>query len=427
MALGIRNILLSGGTYLSFSVLNRAMPFLLLPLLTRYISPEGYGTITVVALVTSIGMPIIGLCSNTVLNQRYFRLSKQERALFLNDCYKVISGNTLLVLFLSVPFAASILSYLKISTSWFQVGVLCAAAGMVATLTTTLMQLRKQPVRYGVFQLVSSILNVGLTLVLVVLVEMSWEGRVLSIFLAYMITACLAVVLNILNDDVNIAQLSTSTHIKEIVRLGSILVPSTISGWVIVMSDRMFLTSMTTLEVVGIYAVGVMVAQITDIVLAALSRACQPYFFEFGASTDQQQKVRIVQGMYLYMLISLLTALMVTISAPLIMTVMVDERFHSGVLVIGWMSLSYAFYNIGTAFMNLLLVVDKNSITTYVSFIVFLLSLIGNYFLISAFGMVGAAMASTISAFVFMILLAISSNRYNKLPWFDKTVFIPGI
>lgn len=418
----ITKVLKSGGTYLSFSLLNRAIPFLLLPLLTRYIDPAGYGVIAVVAIITSIGMPVVGMCSHTVLNQRYFRLSGLERVTFINDCYKIIVLNTILAGLVAFPFSSLINTHLKISLGWFEVGIICAGAGMVSTLTTTLLQLKKEPLRYGLFQTLSSSVNIALTIVLVIVLELSWQGRLYAILSSYIALALWAVHLNVRDGDVDFSRIRESSQITSIARLGSLLIPSTISGWAVTMSDRMFLTAMTSLEIVGIYAVGVMIAQITDIFLAALARACQPYFFEYGYSDDPYRRIRIVQGIYGIVFISLLTALIVTLIAPLIMYLMVDERYHSGAAIVGWMCLSYAFFNISSAFLNLLLIVEKNSVTIYVSFSTFVVSLFGNYLLIREYGMVGAAMGSALSAFVFMSLLILAGLIHNRLPWLDKRV-----
>jgi O-antigen/teichoic acid export membrane protein len=80
----------SGSIYLFFSLLIRAIPFLLLPVLTRYIEPAGYGVVTVVMIVIGIATPLIGMCSNSVLFQRFYKLDAAGRVDFITDCYKII-------------------------------------------------------------------------------------------------------------------------------------------------------------------------------------------------------------------------------------------------------------------------------------------------------------------------------------------------
>lgn len=418
----LKAVIKNGGIYLFFSLVSRAIPFLLLPLLTHYIDPAGYGVVSVIAVVTAIAMPIIGMCSNSVLYQRYFKLDDVNRACFVNDSYKIILGNTILISVIAIPFSALIESHLKISLGWFEVAIVCAAAGMVTTLTTSLFQIKKQPLNYGIFQSALSLTNVGFTLLLVVLWEMSWQGRVWGILISSLLVSLLAIYLNWKNGDINFSKMKKSVHVSTIFRLGGALIPSTIAGWGIAMSDRLFLSSMTTLELVGIYAVGVMIAQITDIFLNAMGQAYLPHLFQHGHSDNEGTRIRIVQGVYFVAFVSLLTALAVTLIAPVIMSLMIDFRYHAATKIIGWICLSYAFFSIAAVFHSLILVVEKNVVTIYVSALTLLVNLIGNYLLIDHFGMVGAAMGNALSAFTFMLLLILFSLRYNKLPWFDKRV-----
>ena len=420
----LKAVIKSGGIYLFFSLVSRAIPFLLLPLLTHYIDPTGYGVVSVIAVVTAIAMPIIGMCSNSVLFQRYFKLDEAGRVFFVNDSYKIILGNTILVCIITMPFSSVIENYLKISFGWFQVGIVCAAAGMVATLTTSLFQIKKQPFFYGIFQSTTSITNVCFTLLMVVVLEMSWQGRVLGIMISSMLIGALAFYFNWKSGDINISRMKKSPQVSTIFRLGGALIPSTIAGWGIAMSDRLFLTAMTSLELVGIYAVGVMVAQITDVVLNAMGQAYLPYIFQHGNSDNAKTRIRIVQSVYIVAVASLLTALIVTSTAPLIMSLMIDSRYQDAKKIIGWICLSYAFFSIAAVFHSLVLVVEKNVVTIYVSVLTLLVNLIGNYLIIDHFGMVGAAMGNALSAFTFMSLLILASLKYNNLPWFDRQVWI---
>ena len=424
LAQRLKGVVKSGGIYLLFSLLNRAIPFLLLPLLTRYISPEGFGTVSIIMVITAIAMPILGMCSNAVLFQRFYKMDQLSREYFINDCYKVILINTLLTCVLVIPFSSFIETRLKLGLGWFEVALLCAATGMVTTLTTSLFQIKRQALSYGVFQFANSITNVGFTLILVVVMEMSWIGRVLGILLSSVLVCLFAFYLNWKNSDINLINIKKSPQILTIYKLGSALIPSTIAGWGISMSDRLFLTSLTNLEVVGIYAIGVMIAQITDVLLNAMGQAYIPYIFQYGRTEDPKIKIRIVQGVYLAAIVCLLTAFSVTIIAPVIMKLMINSRYHEALPVVGWISFSYAFFSMATPFHSLILSAEKNYVTIYVSIFTLIINLIGNYILIGCFGMTGAAMGNALSAAAFMLLLMGASLVYNRMPWLDRRVFI---
>lgn len=418
----IKSVFKAGGVYLSFSLLNRAIPFLLLPLLTRYIDPSGYGVVSVITVVASIAMPIIGMCSNSVLYQRYFKLDPMDRSYFINDSYKIIVMTSIVLSLVAITCAPFIESYLKITLGWFEVAIICAAAGMVSALTTSLFQIKKEAVSYGFFQTAAMLTNVGLTLLFVVLMDLSWQGRIWAMLISSLLVALLALYLNLRGGLIDISRMRHSPQMSTIFRLGGALIPSTIAGWAMSMSDRVFLTSMTTLDLVGIYSVGVMIGQITDVFLNSIGQAYLPYLFQHGYSSDFQTRFRIVQVIYIVTAVSLATALIVSLMAPMVINLMVNSRYQSATMVVGWISLSYAFIAIGSAFHGLILAVEKNMVTIYVSALTLAVNLIGNYLLIGRFGMVGAAMGNALSSFTFMSLLFLASLRYNRMPWFDRRV-----
>jgi len=412
----------TGSVYLFFSIFTRAIPFLLLPILTRYIDPTGFGTVNVVTVVTGLTMPIIGMCSNSVLYQRYFKMNPVERTYFLNDSYKIMLIVSIIFALVAIPCNSLIVKYLKISLMWFEVAIFSAAAGMVTTMTTSLYQIKKKALSYGCFQAALMLTGVGLTLLLVVYMRMSWQGRIWAIFASSFLGSLLALYLNIRDKEIEIARMSHSPQMSTIFRLGGALIPSTVTGWAVVMTDRLFLTSMTTLELVGIYSVGVMIAQITNVFLVSLGQSYLPYLYKYGYSDDVQRRIRIAQGVYLIVAISLTTALVVTMFAPIVMNLMIDSRYQSATKIIGWISFSYAFISISTAFQGLILSVEKNFITIYVSSFTLVVSLIGSYLLIGRFGITGAAMANAFSSFTSMLLLFFACLRYTPVLWFDRKI-----
>jgi O-antigen/teichoic acid export membrane protein len=412
-----------GGIYVFFNVLNRALPFLLLPILTSYIDPIGYGIVSVVALVVAIFTPILGLCSNTVLYQRYFTLSRQDVSQFVNDSFKLIIFCTSVVMAIAFGFSSSIKNLSGLDLIWFELGIFSAGMGMIVTITTTLFLIRKQARNYGLFQFMSVLVNLGLTLMLVVSLDLSWQGRVYAITASACLAAFLAVYVNIRHEDFRLLDFNRVSQMKSIFRLGSALVPSAIGGFMILMIDRLMLTALTTLETLGIYAIGVMVAQMTDVVLSAFSRTVQPYLYENGVIKTVSKDIQTTRILYGFVVFSFFVAGSVTVSSPYIFQIMINERYHLALGIVGWLSLSSAFFNIGGLFLNLILIEEKNLITGYISGVCVIVGVVVSYLLISAHGLAGAAIANAISGLLFMLLMLFFATKYTSLPWFSRAIF----
>lgn len=419
----IRSVFRTGSIYLVFSVINRAIPFLLIPVLTRYIEPSGYGIISILGIVTAIATPLVGLCGNSVLFQRFHKLDDSNRPLLINACVQVVGICVVVFLLIGALFSSVIDRHLGVDLFWFELAIATAAFGMVTTLATSLFQIKMQATAYGLLQACTAVVNVGLTVLLVVVFPFSWEGRLAAICMTALCMSLVALVVMARSGDLDLSRFNRWGETSTVFRLGSALIPSTIAGGMLAMSDRLFLTSMTTLQTVGVYAVGVSIAQATDILLNSLAQAYLPYVYKHGLSADRRTKVRFVQGVYALVLVSLGTALTVTLVASPVIDLAVGAKYQGAKDVVGWLSLSFAFLSIGTLFQGLILVMERNAATAYVSAITLAVNLIANYLLIGRLGMVGAAMAVALSSFTSMALLIAESARHFSLPWFDRGVF----
>lgn len=408
--------------FLSFSILNRAIPFLLLPILTAYIDPYGYGVIAVMAIVTSLSMPLIGLCSDSVLFQQYFKLDQSSKVNFINDAYKIVLINTLIIIVIAVPFANLIKDFTDLSLKWFEIAIICASAGMITTLTTQIFLLKKKAFNYGLFMTINALINGGLAILFVVIYELSWQGRAYSLLISAIFMACIAIFMNIREKDVGAPSLRFTNQAPIIFKLGSALIPSAVGGWAIAMTDRVFLTTMTSLDIVGIYAVGIMIAQMIDIFLNALARAFYPILSEYGDTQDIAKKIFLVRGIYIFTFIAALAVTFLYLASPIIFNFMINERYHDALQVVLWISLGYAFTNIGGLFLSLLLMIKKNVITIFISSATVIFSIISAYFLIKQYGMIGAAISNALSGFINMTMLIIVLNHYNSFPWFNRKI-----
>ena len=419
------SVLKNSSIFLIFSILNRVIPFLLLPILTAYIDPFGYGVISVMALVTAFFMPLVGLCSNSVLFQRFFKLDVAARADFFTDSYKIIFINTLLLLGLAFFLSDFIEVFLKLSLGWFHLAIILSGLGMITSLTTEVLLLQRKPFQYGFLLGLTALMNAGLAILLVVYFELSWQGRIWSLLATGLTMSLIAIFMAQRFSRFQIPALKFTSQGSVIVKLGSVLIPSAIGGWALAMTDRMFLTSMTGLEVLGVYAVGVMLSQTVDIFLNSLARAAHPFLAEYGVSNDITERMILVRGIYGFAALAAIAVYGLSILLPFIMETMINVRYKEAVQVVFWVSLGFAFSNVGGLFLGLLLTVEKNHISAYISCGTFCISVVAAYFLIGENGMIGAAWANALAGFFNMFLLIVACQIYNPLPWLNREVFEP--
>ena len=86
-------VIKSSVIYLGSSILNKAIPFLLLPILTKYLSPEEYGVLSIFQLIISFFIAFIGMAIHTNVSKNFFKYTKKQTSLII--------GNILIILLLT--------------------------------------------------------------------------------------------------------------------------------------------------------------------------------------------------------------------------------------------------------------------------------------------------------------------------------------
>ena len=86
------------------------------------------------------------------------------------------------------------------------------------------------------------------------------------------------------------------------------MIPHVVGGIIITLSDRFFIESMVSLEMVGIYSVGYMFGMVVILFTTAFLKAWSPWFYKMLSNANYQNKIKIVKYSYLYILVIFIIA-----------------------------------------------------------------------------------------------------------------------
>ena len=89
-----RKLVSNTAIYFGANILNAAIPFFLLPILTRVLSPADYGTIAMFGICLSIISAFTGLSVHGAIGVRYFQLNKEELAEYVVTCMGILVVST---------------------------------------------------------------------------------------------------------------------------------------------------------------------------------------------------------------------------------------------------------------------------------------------------------------------------------------------
>ena len=405
----------SAGVYTISSVINASIPFLMMPVLTRYLTPVDYGIVAMFAVLLGIVTPFVGLNLHGAVSVRYFDKNAANLPRFIGNCFMIVIINALFVLAVLRLFAGPISRFSALPREWLWTVVFIAAAQSVGLMLMTLWQVQNKPVRYGVFQNLQTLVNISLSLLLVVGLGKNWQGRIEAQMITLAIFALVAGYLLYRNGWLKFTYDRPS--INSALRFGIPLIPHALGGMLIVQTDRMFLVNMAGVATAGIYTVGYQFGMIVDLVASSFNQAYAPWLFKQLSLDDQTTKKKIVKLTYLYFLLILLFAVGLSLVVPWFLTFFVGKNFIGAGKYVFWIALGYACNGMYYMVANYIFFAGKTAILAWVTFITALLNIAFNYVLIKMNGPIGAAQASAFAFFLCFALTWILSARVYPMPW----------
>jgi len=402
--------------YTIADVLNKIVPFMLLPVLTRYLTPEDYGIIAMFFVLTSILGIVTTFETNTAIGVNFFKISKDELKIYIANVLMIISIVTTAVSLLVILYHTFLSEVFSIPYEWLMIAIAVTLTQFITTINLLLWQSEQKPIPFGVYQITQTIVNLSLSLILIIGFGMGWEGRLIAISFASILFGAMSFLFLYRRGYLQF-KLSKES-IEDAVKFGVPLLPHALSIWFRTGVDRVFLTTLISASATGLYTVGFQIASIISILTIAFNKAYVPYLFERLSDITQEKKVHLVKYSYLYFFLLLLLAAILSLLAPVFIGFFLGDKFIHSQQYIAWLAFGFAFHGMYYIVVNYILYMKKTALLSYVTFSVSLLHVALSYVLIKHNGALGAAQATTITSFItFVAVWRLSAGIY-QMPWF---------
>ena len=154
-----------------------------MPILTRYLSPEQYGMITMFAVYTAIIGSIIGFSTLTAFIKIYYS-EKYKNRVYLSTSI-LISLSSSLVIFLLIYIAGHYLVTLyEFKVWWLYTGIALVFFENVISVQTLLFRMESKVFKFGLFELSRILLRSVITIFFVIYLNFGEDGPILSNLIA---------------------------------------------------------------------------------------------------------------------------------------------------------------------------------------------------------------------------------------------------
>ena len=288
--------------YVFSSVLSSAIPFVLLPILTRYLTPAEYGQIAMFSIFTTALGALAGLSVHGAANRRFFddNISEIELARFNGNCFIILLVSTSVIL-IPLFFTKSLLAdYLGVPISWIYLGILSVFFSFVLNIRLGQWQIRNKAKIYGVLQVTNAFIVLLLSLLFVVFLKWGPDGRIYGIVLTGAII-CVISYFTLRNDQLVLFKYNRE-DINYALSFGVPLIPHVLGGFLLLSVDRLVINKELGLEMTGIYMVAINLGSALNIVFNSINKAYSPWLFSQLKENDTIKNLKIVNSTYLYFL-----------------------------------------------------------------------------------------------------------------------------
>ena len=404
--------------YLCANIASAAIPFLLLPVLTRVLEPVDYGAIAMFAVTLTVFSAFVGLSVHGAVGVQYFKLGSRELAEFITTCLILVLFSTFLLTALVVGLSSIITSITKLPLDWLVVGVLLAGIQAVGLIRLTLWQVAGQPFTYGAFQFSQTLANGLLSLYLVLVVGLAWQGRLIGQGLALTSFGILGIYF-LYQDNFLVHPNNFLVHLRKALKFGIPLIPHAIGALFVLSADRYIISTVIDLKSAGIYTVGLQIGMIIGVLVDAINKAYSPWLMQKLTVIDPETKNLIVKLTILYFIFLMGLALVFGALSPIILQILAGPAFQDAQSVTIYTALGFSFSGCYLMVTNYIFYTNKTAILAFVTFFSGTIHIGLTYLLVASSGIVGAGQAFAISQFLAFIGTWWLAQKVYPMPWLN--------
>lgn len=380
------------------------VPFLLLPLLTRYLSTSEFGILSIIEATIVLISPFVLSNIPGAINTEYFHLPASELKAYITNSLILAFVAFLIVTLITVIFLFLFPDFGGISSAISLWIPFLAVSKIVSSVILGVFQMRRETRNYATFVALQTSFDLALTYGLVVLFKMGYLGRLEGMYGTFILTT-LAGIFWLKRMDLISAQIVLG-YSKKILAFSVPLIPHTLSGAVLLMSSRYFISSIVGKGAVGTYSVAYQIASIMTLIAMAVSQAWHPLLFRLLKDNTVDSISKIKRALSALIVVFIVSGGAIYLVSDYIFKSFIDIKYYEGKEFFPWLLLGCTFQAIYLLFSSTFFFFKKTMHLASITSLFAVINLMLNYLLIKQYGAVGGAYATAITWFAIMLCVA---------------------
>ncbi len=409
-------VIRSVGIYTFTNFFAKGASFLLLFIFTNplYIQPSENGLLSLFSNSMLFLLPFVSLGIIHSTSTDFFKLDKENFRSFFTTGF---------IMPVAVTLASIVVLYFfrdQLQKAYGFPAIFTWLIPLVTFLTfcneqlLSLIRNNNEPMVYLKANMAKTILDLGLSFILVVFFAWHWQGRVTGILVSSLVLGIVAG-MYFYHKGYLFGKVNKQFIINELVYAIPIIAMQA-SIFSMSASDKFFLAHVTTdnNEMVGIYSIASIFGSIIIVFCTAMLQYVFPRIYtELSSKAVNYRSIR--KHFLVYLMAMVAGTLLIILFTPLMYRLFINERYHPALNYIYILCIGYFLWSVSYFFYSFLLYNKQKKKILALSFCCIVISLSCNYYFIGNWADKGAAIAVFTCYSIVLILTLLFTREYWKL------------
>ncbi len=404
------------------NILPKAAGFFLLPLYTKFLTPEDYGIISSMNILMTILMVFFTMSIERSIYRLYFdHKTETDKKDYLGTIFITLTLNACIVL-VAVLLGRNLIS--KVFTSipfypFYSFAIASVFFSVFGVIPSIYFQVEQKAGKFVLLGLAQFFIGTILKVYFVVFTGKGADGVLLAgllktiIFLPFFVFIIVKIINFKFNKDI----------MKESMIYSIPLMPMILSAWILNLSDRIFIERYFTLKDVGLYSLSYKLAELLLILSTAFNKAYDPLFYKIANQIDQvEARQKLTKYNKVYSIVLIYCSLAISLFAREFIQLL-DAKFRSAYQMVPIIIIGVLFGQISGLFNKSMYQEKKTKPIMFLTFYAAMLNIVLNFLFVPNYGAYGAAYATTITFIFFFVIKYFYSKKCYFIPLAWKELF----
>lgn len=392
-----------------------ATPFLLLPILTRHLTPQQFGEVTSFLILTTMLANLAGLSAHGFVSVRYFKTPVLEfKGLAYTAVVAVVAAHVLVT-----PVVVALFRQLQqLLQLPLGLSLLAVAAGLVLSLNLiflAIFQSSGQPLLYLRARVIQGLVEFFLCIALINLFIPDSGSRIYSYTAAVAASAASGLLYywcrGYFRGGID------GKHLRSLATFGVPILPHIIAGSALTYLDRVVVSSLLGTESLGVYMVAMQIGMVMIALIEPLNKALAPWLFEQLSKNEPALRQMIVKRTYMLYAALVVIGLVVAGASSMFFDALIGVQYRAARAIVPWMVAGFVLQGMYYTVVNYLFFAERTGRLSIMSGATAVVGCVVSYTLTSSFGLAGAGISFAFNNGLLFILVSLAAAKAVPMPW----------